>query len=496
MARTNILRSIARYNDGASYAVKRAFYTHAIRSLIDYSAPCLITASPNSIQRLEKLQNQSLRLILSAPKWSKILNLRAESQLPSIHNRITALTSSLIAKMAHSPRPSTQPAKVLAAAERDPTLFTRRTWAREAAVSITEARVMQIIRAKGKDVSHPDYSPAPPWCPPLPNIQDEWLTNSKSTYNPHVLRAESLSLLGPLTEAHEITIYTDRSVEHDTGAAGAAFVCGEITRQWRVSDGASSLQTELVAIGGALEHVLDAKPRTALIATDSKASLQSLKRNQPSDNIRLVTRILHLAQQLKNLGVTLTLLWIPGHAAIKGNELADLAARAASSRPFPDVVLPPSLAQVKSLIRRNVRECELRQHAAEVADGSRSAIWYADATNLLPLEMPAAKHPRIRADIHRLRLGYHCATEIFRNQAICNHCETPTAAPLLHYILQCRETASIRRERNYPDEDEDGAMSTAARLLANIPMHRLIKLVQETPPPQIKCWFLIFFYFF
>ena len=142
--------------------MRKAFYTHAIRSLIDYSASCLITATPNSIQRLERLQNQSLRLILSAPNWTKVLNLRAESQLPFIHHRITALTASLIAKMAHSPSSSTPPAEVLAAAERDPTLFTRKTWARETFASITEARVMQTIRAKGKDVNHPDYSPAPP----------------------------------------------------------------------------------------------------------------------------------------------------------------------------------------------------------------------------------------------------------------------------------------------------------------------------------------------
>ena len=112
--------------------------------------------------------------------------------------------------------------------------------------------------------------------------------------------------------------------------------------------------------------------------------------------------------------------------------------------------------------------------------------------------MPAATHPRIRADIHRLRLGYHCATEIFRNQAICNHCETPTAAPLLHYILQCAETASIRRQGNFPDEDEDVARSTATRLIANAPIHRLIKLVQETPPPRFFYFisFSFFFFFF
>ena len=33
--RTNILRAITRYAFGASHRVKRAFFTHAIRSLVD-----------------------------------------------------------------------------------------------------------------------------------------------------------------------------------------------------------------------------------------------------------------------------------------------------------------------------------------------------------------------------------------------------------------------------------------------------------------------------
>ncbi|MPC58966.1 hypothetical protein E2C01_052980 [Portunus trituberculatus] len=49
IARTNVLRVLASYENGASYTVKRAFYTHIIQSLIDYSSSCLIIATPNSV---------------------------------------------------------------------------------------------------------------------------------------------------------------------------------------------------------------------------------------------------------------------------------------------------------------------------------------------------------------------------------------------------------------------------------------------------------------
>ena len=482
LARTNVLRSMTRHSDGASFAVRRAFYTHAIRSIIDYSSPCLVLASTAAIGRLEKLQNKSLRLILSAYDWTKLINLRLEARIPSIESRIKTLTASLVAKMAHSPRPSTPPEKVFAAADRDPTLFNDRTWARKAAAALVDTKMATCIREKGTDTPHPDYSPPPPWRPLLPSIKYDWLKHPKSAYHPQALQAESLNHLRPLSEEHEVTIYTDGSVEQDTGAAGAAMVCGEVTRQWRVSDGASSLQTELVAIKGALNHALEVRPRSVLVATDSKASLQALKHPQPSDNISLLTCIFSLAQNLQELGTSITLLWIPGHATIRGNERADRAAREASSRPNIDVNVPPSLAQVKSLTRQNMRETALQWHADEVARGSQSATWYREATSLRPLAVPASTNSRIRADLHRLRLGYPCHEEIKRQLHSCQHCEEESGTPLLHYLLECPATAGIRN-RNY-DVNDDEANSVAARLVAATSLPRLLQLVQRAPPPR------------
>ena len=369
----------------------------------------------------------------------------------------------------------------MAAAEHYQTL-PKKTWAREAAATLEEAGVTQIIRIKGKDSPYPAYSPAPPWRPPLPDINDDWLERPKVTYNSHVLRAESLSHLGPLSGAHDLTIYTDGSVEQDTGAAGAAFVCGGITRQWRVSDGASSLQTELVAIRGALDFVSEVRPRSALIATDSKASLQALRHPQPSDNIGLLTSIFSLAQILQELGTTVTFLWIPGHATIRGNEHADQAARAATSRLNTDAHVPISLAQVKSLTRRNMRETALQRHADEVVSGSQSATWYRNATNLQPLSVPASTHSRIRADLHRLRLGYLSFKERKGLLHTCDYCEEESGTPLLHYLLECPETAGIRN--GVHDVNGDEANFVAARLVAATPLPRLIQLLQRAPPPR------------
>ena len=97
-----VLTAIRRGN--ASTSVKKIFYTHAIRSLIDFCGPYLLMASPKSLQTLDVVQNQSFRLIFSAPKWSKICNLCEETNLPSVLHRIQQLTTGLLARMTLSDR--------------------------------------------------------------------------------------------------------------------------------------------------------------------------------------------------------------------------------------------------------------------------------------------------------------------------------------------------------------------------------------------------------
>lgn len=133
-----VLRSITGFDDGASYRVKRA-----IRSLVDYSAPCLIFASPALLKRLNITQNQALRLIFSISRWTKVLNLRAKAQLPSLHHQVCQLT----AKMAHSPLPYSARKRVLTSANYDPVLFPK-TWACCAPASLSATNVTDVIRDK------------------------------------------------------------------------------------------------------------------------------------------------------------------------------------------------------------------------------------------------------------------------------------------------------------------------------------------------------------
>ncbi|XP_037784636.1 uncharacterized protein LOC119580598 [Penaeus monodon] len=95
----------------------------------------------------------------------------------------------------------------------------------------------------------------------------------------------------------------------------------------RVSDGASTLQTELYAINLALRHAIYTTYPTIHIFTDSLSALQTLKKNQVTDNLKLVTTILYYIQQLEEQEKTLSFWWIPSLVNISGNDSADAAAK-------------------------------------------------------------------------------------------------------------------------------------------------------------------------
>ena len=61
-----------------------------------------------------------------------------------------------------------------------------------------------------------------------------------------------------------------------------------------------------------------------LICTDSLSAVQSLQTIDPKNHLQI------LFHHLLTAGYQITVLWIPGHKLIPGNDLADRAARAVS----------------------------------------------------------------------------------------------------------------------------------------------------------------------
>lgn len=108
---------------------------------------------------------------------------------------------------------------------------------------------------------------------------------------------------------------------------------------------------ELYAIKKALEHILETQTdKCYLLHTDSQSSLQALQ-DIFSTNA-LIQEMHQLLTDLMKQGRKITLMWIPSHQGIPGNELADAAAKEATRLPLHVPTSIPHIDAIKYISRK------------------------------------------------------------------------------------------------------------------------------------------------
>ena len=86
--RLGIMKSFSSPTFGASYVVLRRFYIAYIRAKLCYCCSSFALASKTQLNKLNRIQNASLSLILGALKSSPILSLETESNVPPLESCI------------------------------------------------------------------------------------------------------------------------------------------------------------------------------------------------------------------------------------------------------------------------------------------------------------------------------------------------------------------------------------------------------------------------
>jgi ribonuclease HI len=166
------------------------------------------------------------------------------------------------------------------------------------------------------------------------------------------------------SEARENTlrVYSDGSGLNDRITAAAV---GSHKRISKVLGTISDLQVyhgELAGIQLALQLLPNTRDnhtettRVATIYTDNQAALLSLQ-GDPKHSQELVTSIREAIDLLGESNTTVRLRWLPGHKGIKGNELADQAAKEAAQSIGP-IEKPTTryLSAIKRLAREKILE--------------------------------------------------------------------------------------------------------------------------------------------
>ncbi|KAL8589628.1 hypothetical protein ACOMHN_016012 [Nucella lapillus] len=258
------------------------------------------------------------------------------------------------------------------------------------------------------------------------SIIDTYETKETKHTNPLYLATLAKTRLHEEFGQH-LQIYTDGSVK-DNGEVGCALVIPDlgITKKYHLNNGISIYTAELYAILKACETINDMPqpPRAAIILTDSKSSLQGLASGRTKNRQEFQAEISFLTHQILYKGTDLTLMWLPSHTGIKGNELADKAAKRATED-GTHVTLQLSTLEMKNKIRQtanNIRNDTLKTRCTEHG-------WVFIP---MPKTSPRLTLPRKNQKLlRRIRTGHHRST----SQNIT--CQCGKEATLQHIFSDC-----------------------------------------------------------
>ena len=331
-----------------------------------------------------------------------------------------------------------------------------------------------------------EYHPAP-WQQQIANFNYTTLPGSKQNCDIEEMRTAAFRAINKVETEGSYVLYTDGTVDPETETSGSAVTSANFSACWRTSNKASTMQTELVAIKQALTYTKDNENGPVVIHCDSKSAMQALQQTKIKENRNLITSIHVLIKHHHNQDRHITFNWIPSHIGIPGNEEADRLAKQTNRMERIQIVLQPSLQQIKNSTKPIYKDTLIKNVKLWVEHNSRSAKWYYKTTDLIPPPIDKHTHREIAVILHRLRLGYKANWEIINNTVRpCNHCNEETGNPLIHYLNNCTHTSSMRQNIATPnDEDSEEAFITACNIAKNITQNYQIyadTLIQHKPP--------------
>ena len=264
------------------------------------------------------------------------------------------------------------------------------------------------------------------------------LDKPKEEYTPEELKRMSMQKIRSINT--EVTIYTDGSTngEQQDGGAGVYIIDANGNTLLEASYPAGSLCSsytgECVAMLRALEW-LQMNPMVSLICTDSLSLQSALAENNWKDRDPWLKKIKEVLFELKE---PVTLLWIPSHCDIPGNEKADELAKVGGE--FDQDAIPVTHQIVRSKIKSR----------KWVVEHPRASETYGD------LRKPKYKEERqwpkkTRSLYARLRTGHAKELKHYRwrieqeDDALCEECGEEDET-IEHVLCKCGRDATRQCE--------------------------------------------------
>ncbi len=193
----------------------------------------------NLIEKLEKLQNQSLRTILGAPRWTRILTMLQETGLLSVSDRLKHLQVGFAIKVIKRHKRWQLQSEFLSHMKTDGDTSGVRSFSMRTIDLLKHTLPGSQLDDLRQDL--PYQSPPLPWKWIPANFNIITPEGDKSKNNPWDLHTDYFDIVTKLNTESDIVIYTDGSI-NEQGRAGSAYTKVQTMSLW-VNNGVSTLQT-------------------------------------------------------------------------------------------------------------------------------------------------------------------------------------------------------------------------------------------------------------
>lgn len=444
----NILKVLAGSGWGVHPKHLRRLYINVIRSRIDFGSFLYDNSAKSHTYKIDKVQNQALRIIGGFIKTTPIHVMESEVCVPPLFLRRQYLSLKFCLKAKSWTNGITLNClKSLSA------LFASRYWSNKKKPLLMET--YNIIKDEKISSSNPLEMFRLDMWPSKINVKNmvkcslECVQTAKRDYDKTLLKVEILSELDVKYRTW-FKIFTDGS--KSSGVSGAALYdsASGYGERFKNLSNVSIMSMELFAISEALTYIkyhINSHLKI-VIYSDSKSALQHIVScSQGNRGTAIAYSILRKLEEFSVNNIQIVLQWIPSHIGLYGNEVADQLARLAVSDNSENIYILPSYTELLPKYNKMYYD-----HWREYFDerSRTKGIWY-KIIQSQPPRLPwfmgdiCRKHVVIA---HRLRSGHmplkkfaFCMGKV--PSPNCETCNKPE--DVYHVLMECVRNQTERQ---------------------------------------------------
>ena len=437
LRRVNIMKSLSSINYGACFKNLRLFYIAFIRSKLSYGSAVFAATAKTNMEKLSKIQNSCLRLMLGARRSSPILSMEVEANIPPLVMHFQHLVCREFLRVKYKSGEVNRRLLNIETPEAltvSPKSFTARGWS--------------LMKDCPCILMHNTIA-VPPFLTlsPQQSVADYVVINvelrSETQFNDYV--RENLG--------NHCQIFTDgsRRCDPEISVGAGLFVPSlNVASTWLLNPAHMVISAELYAVLQALLFVQQNRINSSVIFSDSRSALESI-----GGKCKIYTTVCNEIQTLLytlNRNGTAILQWVKAHVGISGNEMADRAANLGHESDRS--ALYPLTQQEKTCILKQTFYRKWKEHWYESVRSTNKGKRLRDLRNpgFVSFPLPVLlKNRRDEINIFRLRIGHAgLGSYLFRtNQVEDDSCGCGAAETIEHYLYECPQYERQREQLCY-----------------------------------------------